>query len=57
LDKDDREVASKPFDIPVTVVAPETSLSTFVGTVGAIIGVITGLFSLWGQFGTRRSEQ
>ena len=51
LDKDGREVASKPVDIPVTVVAPETSMSTFIGTVGAIIGVITGLFSLWGQFG------
>jgi hypothetical protein len=53
LDKDGQEVAFKPFDIPVTVVAPETSLATYVGTVGTIIGVITGLFSLWGQFGKR----
>lgn len=53
LDKDGQEVAFKPFDIPITVVAPETSLATYIGTVGTIIGVITGLFSLWGQFGKR----
>jgi hypothetical protein len=53
LDKDGHEVAFKPFDIPVTVVAPETSLATYVATVGTIIGVITGLFSLSGQFRKR----
>jgi hypothetical protein len=55
LDKDGQQVAFQPFDIPVTVVAPETSLATYIGTVGTIIGVITGLFSLWGQFGKRQS--
>jgi hypothetical protein len=53
LDKDGQQVAFEPFDIPITVVAPETSLATYIGTVGTIIGVITGLFSLWGQFGKR----
>jgi hypothetical protein len=56
LDKTGQELAFKPIDIPVTIVAPETSFSTEIGTIGAIIGVITGLFGLWGQLGKRPAE-
>jgi hypothetical protein len=57
FDKSGHELNSRSVDIPMTILAPEESLSTVIGTVGGAIAVITGLISLWGQFGKRASRQ
>jgi hypothetical protein len=57
LDKSGRELNSRSIDIPMTVLAPEESLTTVIGTVGGVIAVITGLISLWGQFEKKGSRQ
>lgn len=57
LDKAGHELNSRSVDIPITVLAPEESLTTVVGTVGGVIAVISGLISLWGQFGKKGSRQ
>jgi hypothetical protein len=56
LDKSGHELNSRSVDIPMTVLAPEESLTTVIGTVGGAIAVITGLISLWGQFGKKGSK-
>jgi len=55
LDKDGQEMESKAIDIPITVLAPEASISTFIGTAGGVVAVITGLLSLWGKVGKPKS--
>jgi hypothetical protein len=57
LNKDGLELNSRSVDIPVTVLAPEESLTTVIGSVGGVIAVISGLIGLWGQFGKSRSSR
>jgi hypothetical protein len=57
FDKSGRELNSRSIDIPMTVLAPEESMTTVIGTVGGVIAIITGLIGLWGQFGKQGSRQ